>query len=903
MKDFFVSYNQHDCDWGEWIAWQLEEAGFSVEIQAWDFRPGENFVLNMHRASLARTTIAVLSPTYLSSLYTQPEWAAALARDPTSTDRALLPVRVRECELAGLLATIVFVDLVGLDPVESRARLLAAAQGERAKPAIPPGFPGAGRASPAFPSLPPRPNCRDQFTREVSEQAESLRKRRRELLIRGTAEEAQAVERSLLELKRQLREGPRLKAGDCLSNRYALLEELGSGGFATVWHAYDEETNQHVALKVLHGQYSDSAERRDRFWRGARAMQRLGRHPHIVHILDPHQEDRGYQYFVMEHVAGGTFMEAVTIGAMKAEKHMEVILAIGDALSFAHKQGILHRDVTPDNILLDAPGGAARLADFDLVRLPDSTGGTRTGALGKYIYAAPESMESADDVDQRCDVFSLGMTAVFSFYGKKLPQTVLRNWHQFIDGLACPSAIKAVLVRATDHEREKRYGTMKAFCDALCEALAGAPSTCTVPGPPTPPPDRAADQVARGALVNVRALPEAPPPDRGEAQGSGNGEGVFNLLQPEQWDFGNAAPAPIAPAPTSGDAIRSEPGSAGDSTIDPAPSAIAPAPSTCEPSSGGGNASLRTAFPLIPGYEILEELGRGGMGSTYLARQLSLQRLVAVKMSHDGRHAYEDHRARFEKEAMAVATLKHTNIVQIYDFGSYSREQYIVMEHVEGGSLHQLLHGGAGILLPPRPSAELMEQVARAVAFAHQHGIIHRDLKPANILLAPSPNQMAGSRTKTSAASGPSYGVPKVTDFGLVLRLDQGDSDVQGVLIGTPSYMAPEQAAGRNNEIGPASDVWSLGATLYEMLTGRPPFRAESVMDTLVEVMNGEPIQLRHLRPNVPGVLAAICMKCLQKDIGQRYASAAALADDLRCYLDGRRPSVSPSFWRSLLPW
>ncbi len=493
MKDYFVSYNRHDRDWAEWIAWQLEEAGYAVVIQAWDFLPGENLVLNMHRAAQeARRTIAVLSETYLASVYTQAEWAAAFNTGPTSTARTLLPVRVRDCQPAGLLASIVYVDLVGLAPDEARTRLLAAAQGDRVKPLVSPAFPGTGRQAPAFP-VPARGGSRDDFARQLAEQADQLLRTLDGLLVAGASpEEIQSVEARLRELKRQRREGPQLQKGDRLSHRYLLLENVGSGGFATVWRARDEKTRQQVAVKVLHGQHSDSAERHERFCRGARAMQQLC-HPHVVRILDLDQEDRGYHYFVMEYVAGGTFVQAVTSGVLPLEKRLAVVAEVGDALAFAHERGIVHRDVTPDNILLDASTGSARLADFDLVRLADSTGGTRTGALGKYVYAAPECMESANEADARCDIYSLGMTAIFAFHGKKLPHAALRQWGRFLDSLLCSRAIKDVLARATAPDPEDRFASVKEFSAALREAAArgsdpepAGPSTLRLRRPPVP---------------------------------------------------------------------------------------------------------------------------------------------------------------------------------------------------------------------------------------------------------------------------------------------------------------------------------------------------------------------------------------------------------------------------------
>jgi eukaryotic-like serine/threonine-protein kinase len=275
-----------------------------------------------------------------------------------------------------------------------------------------------------------------------------------------------------------------------------------------------------------------------------------------------------------------------------------------------------------------------------------------------------------------------------------------------------------------------------------------------------------------------------------------------------------------------------------------------------------------------PGYELLGELGRGGMGVVYLARQAALDRLVALKMLLAGAHAGPEELDRFGAEARAVARLQHPNIVQIHEVGAHQGLPYLSLELVAGGPLDRRL---AGTPLPAREAARLVEALAGAVQAAHERGVVHRDLKPANVLLA--------------GAAGAPVGqcVPKVTDFGLAKRLDQGGGRTgTGAVLGTPSYMAPEQAAGRPAAVGPAADVYALGAILYECLTGRPPFRAETPLDTMQQVASAEPAPPSRLQPKVPRDLETVCLKCLQKDPKKRYASAADLADDLRRYREGR---------------
>jgi photosystem II stability/assembly factor-like uncharacterized protein/tRNA A-37 threonylcarbamoyl transferase component Bud32 len=266
------------------------------------------------------------------------------------------------------------------------------------------------------------------------------------------------------------------------------------------------------------------------------------------------------------------------------------------------------------------------------------------------------------------------------------------------------------------------------------------------------------------------------------------------------------------------------------------------------------------SLPTFAGYELLSELGRGGMGVVYKARQKSLNRIVALKMILAGAHAHQSEAARFRIEAEAVARLQHPNIVQIYEIAEQDGRLYCALEFLEGGRLDKRLRRRP---LSPQQAAQVMEVLARAMHHAHQRGIIHRDLKPSNVLLT-------------------SEGIPKITDFGLARRLDTPGHTQTGDVLGTPSYMSPEQALGNLKAIGPATDIYSLGSILYELLTGKPPFAGPSVMSTLQKVLEELPIPPINLQPGIPRDLQAICLKCLQKEPAQRYATAAALADDLR---------------------
>jgi eukaryotic-like serine/threonine-protein kinase len=270
--------------------------------------------------------------------------------------------------------------------------------------------------------------------------------------------------------------------------------------------------------------------------------------------------------------------------------------------------------------------------------------------------------------------------------------------------------------------------------------------------------------------------------------------------------------------------------------------------------------------PRVAGYEILGVLGEGGMGIVYKARHARLDRFVALKMIRAGAGARPQDLARFEAEAKAVAAIEHPNIVRIFEIGEYGGMPYCSLEFLPGGTLSKKIGGKP---LPVREAAGIAELLARAMAVAHRAGIIHRDLKPANVLLAADLT-------------------PKITDFGLVKRLEDDSSHTRtGSILGTPSYMSPEQARGETHKIGPAADQYALGAILYELLTGRPPFQGVSVLDTLDQVRKSEPVPPSQLMPKTPRDIETICLKCLQKDQTRRYGDVTALADDLRRFRSG----------------
>ncbi len=291
--------------------------------------------------------------------------------------------------------------------------------------------------------------------------------------------------------------------------------------------------------------------------------------------------------------------------------------------------------------------------------------------------------------------------------------------------------------------------------------------------------------------------------------------------------------------------------------------------------------SVGTRVRYFGDYELLTEIARGGMGVVYRARQNKLNRIVALKMILAGQFASEEDVQRFYTEAAAAALLDHPGIVPVYEVGEHQGQHFFSMGFVEGTSLAARITSGP---LPPREAAGFLKLISEAIAYAHSKGVIHRDLKPANVLLD-------------------KQGTPKVTDFGLAKNMESESGLTRtGSVMGTPSYMPPEQAGGKNDQVGPRSDVYSLGAMLYCLLTGRPPFQAANPLDTLLQVMTTEPVPPRQLNPQVPKDLETICVKCLQKDPSRRYESATALAADLGRYHRGE-PIHARSISRSERTW
>jgi formylglycine-generating enzyme required for sulfatase activity len=458
--DAFLSYRRKEPDRGfaRSLLARLESEGLKLAIDERDFSPEATFLEEMERCICeSRFTLTLLSPRYFESGNTTEEAVLCKVLDMAERRRRLIPLVLEPVERPGWLYNITGIDFTDPQPlVDPFEKLLAAlrnsGQGEEARPAPEPSFP-------------------DDATRDLGAALEECYRREEELL--STSGDTTAVRRKILDLKRQLREGGRLKAGDYLAEgRFRLIELLGRGGFATVWKAVDRREHGLIAVKVLHGQHADDRSRRERFFRGARKMAEL-HHQGIVRVVEKRLGEGGFHFFVMEYLPGGDLREAVLGKRLAPEAVLPLLQEVAVALQFAHEHGVFHRDVKPANVLLDAEG-RPKLTDFDLVRAADTTGGTTLGGamLGTFLYTAPEVMSEPQEAGVAADVYSLAMTAAFCLHGADLHVEVLRDAASFLSKLPCAVGVQAVLRKAAAWVPGQRFTSVAEFAAALKEGLS-----------------------------------------------------------------------------------------------------------------------------------------------------------------------------------------------------------------------------------------------------------------------------------------------------------------------------------------------------------------------------------------------------------------------------------------------
>lgn len=619
----------------------------------------------------------------------------------------------------------------------------------------------------------PMPAYADAEDEALSRRLEDSIARRQKLRNAGVA--ADGVEREIREIKRQLREGGQLRAGDALGDgRFLLAQVVGRGGFATVWEAHDKVEDRRVAIKVLHSNLAGDRHRRARFFRGAKMMTDL-EHPAVVRVLDSKGEDGGFYYFVMEFLAGGDLREAVLRKRVGGDASLALILQIGEALALAHSRGIIHRDIKPANILLDEHGNA-KLTDFDLVCAHDTTGGTRTGALGTVIYAAPECLDRPQEATARADVFGLGMTAMFCLSGQELSLLTFRTPEPTIAQLDCSESLRKVIACAVAWEPSRRFADAATMTDALRSALdkpsqgtaednvridKAAPEIAelTLPvkpslsiGPPHTADDRLTRQVQEQVLVSMAGGRHGP-----------SGHPAEPSLLPKLEDMTSANEK-------ANERHRARRRQAVERMI-------------------------KTRQLLLMRFQLEAILGDDGEGMMCRARDVIDEVMVALKIVPATRN-----------EMRITQGLRHERVARLY--GGYRRGpmRFIAMEFAPGGSLDRRLKSSEPLKLKDR--LRIFQGICEGIKAMHKARVLHLDIRSKNVFLR--------------AAND-----PMVADFGTSVAIEAGTTSAQP-FGGTLGYMSPEHqmASVQGGTVDCRSDVYALGKTLGEIVPEpmRPTF-------------------------------------------------------------------------------
>lgn len=621
---------------------------------------------------------------------------------------------------------------------------------------------------------------------------------------------------------------------------YTIRKALGQGLFTAAMLARDEENGLDVVVRVLRPEFASQPHFRARFLDLARQSVRFV-HQNLILTREVRSfPDLNLHYAVRDHVDGVTLQRSLEAGRkFTSDEILAVLRQVCEALAPIHRAGAVHGGIKPSNIFLTQE-------DFLVLGDVSLTAQGLTASIDRlsyeYRYAPPEWFQGNARVGPWSDFYSLGCVA----YELACGRPPFLSDHPFElafmhgrENAAPPSQFGSRLGRAADGWILRLLARSPAerfqkSADALrsLDGLEQEPLTGSVD------PSQRADHSRQSQ------------PDRPRRPGASawSDEALVSVVR------------------------FSTPGSSSAaSSFSDQPDADAEQPSSPpqETASQGETARPGSLPDRVGRYTIMEQIGQGGMGVVYKAFDGHLGRQVALKLIRAQTDADSLERTRFQREAYLIAQLQHPNIVQIFDRGKHKTEEgvfiYNVQEFVEGGSLAGKLSGSS---VSPMAAARMIVTLARAVHYAHSRGILHRDLKPSNILLTAD-------------------GTPKIADFGLAKELDSDPTvTLTGGLVGTPAYMSPEQALGNPEKIGPATDLFSLGCIFYELLTGRRPYQAASVMETLSTLLHHDPVPPSQVEPNVPKVLDRICMNCLHKDPGKRYPSAEALAQDLDRFLE-----------------
>jgi serine/threonine protein kinase/Tol biopolymer transport system component len=670
-------------------------------------------------------------------------------------------------------------------------------------------------------------------------------------------------------------------------SHYRILERLGGGGMGVVYKGWDLRLERYAAVKFLSPHRSSSEDFKRRFSREARTASRL-EHPNICTVFETDETDEGRLFIAMAFCEGESLKRKIERGPLPLPQALAIAAQVAAGLAAAHDKGVVHRDIKPGNVMV-AEDGRVKIVDFGIARLADETRLTRTGdVMGTTAYISPEQFLSAE-TDHRSDLWSLGVVLYEMVTGRlpwlngderELVSAIVNRPPRPISTLrpGVPQALERVVARALAKRPAERYQRADELrADLLAVAAMVVQPALTEPYDQTliesPPP------LAERDRRPTSPLPSESSGTGADAAASGFGEGVPSppaaatgeRERPGAADF-SAGPASRAGAgaeparPATGDAAsfssgsglardRAAPG-AGMATDAPSAESAAAAPSSAAFERRPGSGMIGR---VIAHYRILGPLGGGGMGVVYQAQDLSLERVVALKFLPPELTRDAESKTRFLQEARAASALDHPNICTIHEVGETDEGQlYLAMACYDGETLKQRLQRGP---LPIDEALETAQQVARGLVKAHRHGIVHRDIKPANLMITTDE-------------------IVKILDFGIAKLAGAAGLTRIGSSLGTPGYMSPEQA--RGDEVDPRTDVWSLGAVLYEMVTGRRPFRGEHDQAVLYALFNLEPEPVAQLRPDAPPELVRIIGRMLAKDPDQRYLTAAEALADLR---------------------
>jgi serine/threonine protein kinase len=656
---------------------------------------------------------------------------------------------------------------------------------------------------------------------------------------------------------------------------YQIQKVLGQGLFTNTYLACDEGTGLEVVVRVLRPEFANQPDVRAAF------LDLSNRSVHLVHEkLALTREarafpDRNIYFAVRDHVPGVTLQRVLEMQkSFEPIQVVRLLREVAEALTPLHRKAMCHGGIKPSNIFL-CEGNRVVLGD---TCLPTKGIGVALDRLSyDYRYAAPEMFLGSGVVSPQSDFYALGCVAYELLCGA--PPFVSDNFHE----------LAARHIRDPIMPPTQRGSPLGALGDAIIlKLLARSPG------------ERFAtlNEVLQGLASLDRALEEHSPLYKGTVSprplvgdesimNYQGGQSVLNLEQTGGTVTLDLGTGPSIEAANEKSELQIPDyeileglGKGGMGTVYKAIDRLG------QPLALKLTRTEMRPLPEIPDYEILEVLGEGGMGTVYKAIDARLKRTVALKVLRAGLGHSPEQQARFLAEARAVAGLQHPNIVAIYAMIEHQRFMCLVLEYVDGGDLARKMRGDGEVAgpMPIREAAAVMATLAQAVDYAHRQGVLHRDLKPSNILLSRD-------------------GQPKISDFGLAKQLgDAVELTHSGQIIGTPAYMAPEQADISRGIVGPAADVYALGTIFYEMLSGRRPFTGAGAQELLLRIQSEKPTPPSHLRSEIPPELDSICLKCMEKDPTQRYASAAALAEDLERWSRGEPITAKPpGFWKRLV--